>query len=173
MRFHKRSLRGNLNLLWQSSFVFLVISLFLLAMHFFAHADTTLGIIGATSLASTTFLLFVAHDTVMARIPRMLSGYLLAIIVGAAGSFFLHHQLICDVTYCALTPAFALSAGFAIFILTLLMNIFDCQHPPAAGLTIGLVLRDWNLEGLIIIGVFILLLALLKKLLRPYLVNLL
>jgi hypothetical protein len=173
MRFHKRPFKENIHLLWQSSIVFILMTLFLLAMHHLAHADTTLGAIGASSLGSSAFLAFVAHDTVMARAPRMIWGYVLGIIVGVLVSIAVHYVDGCHAEICTLTSTYAVGAGVAALLLMLLMNMFDCQHPPAIGIAIGVILRGWTWYGLLIVMVFVLWIALLRKVLRPYLINLL
>ena len=173
MKIHKRPFRENIHLLWQSSLVFVIMALFLLAMHHLANADTTLGAIGATSLGASAFLIFVAHDTVMARASRMIWGYILGIIVGVVISIVVHYVDGCHMEICTLTSSYAIGAGVAAFILTILMNLFDCQHPPAIGIAIGVILRGWTWPGVLTVIAFVLLIALLRKVLRPYLINLL
>ena len=55
-----------------------------------------------------------------------------------------------------------------------LMVITDTEHPPAAGLALGLVLAEsWRPEIIIVVLVGIVLVALLKRLLKPVLKDLL
>jgi CBS-domain-containing membrane protein len=63
----------------------------------------------------------------------------------------------------------ALSVGMAIF----LMVITDTEHPPAASVTLGLVLNKWDYLTIVSILCGIILISTLKWLLKPVLKNLL
>jgi CBS-domain-containing membrane protein len=62
----------------------------------------------------------------------------------------------------------ALSVGLAI----LLMVVTNTEHPPVAGLALGFVLNEWNFRTVVVVFAGIVLLAILKTLLRPMLVDL-
>lgn len=171
--FHKRTKNENLHMLWQSLLVFAIIFGFMYAMKHALNADDALGAIGATSLGSSAFLAFVAHDTAMARERRMIFGYVLGIFFGALASvivhYMIHHGILPDchsdlrVFFCA-----------AVAMITMLcMTIFSCEHPPAVGIAIGLVLRHWDMPILTIVFVTVMVIAGVKAILRPWLLNLL
>lgn len=171
--FHKRTRNENLHMLWQSLLVFAIIFGFMYAMSHALNADDALVAIGATSLGSSAFLAFVAHDTAMARERRMIFGYIFGILLGAIASvivqYMIHRGILTHyhsdlrVFFCA-----------AVAMITMLcMTIFSCEHPPAVGMAIGLVLRHWDMPILTIIFVTVMVIAIVKIILRPWLLNLL
>ena len=63
----------------------------------------------------------------------------------------------------------AMSVGLAIFV----MVITDTEHPPAAGLALGLILNEWSLLTIVVVFVGIISLSVIKFILKPVLKNLL
>ena len=63
----------------------------------------------------------------------------------------------------------AMSVGLAIF----LMVITDTEHPPAAGLALGLILNEWSFLTIVVVLVGIISLSVIKFILKPVLKNLL
>jgi hypothetical protein len=124
------------------------------------------------ALGASSFIAFTmpAHD---ASKPRFLiGGYLVGISVGCfchllslspwMASLFVSlriSSIVCG----------ALSVGMAIF----LMVITDTEHPPAASVTLGLVLNQWDHLTIVSILCGIILVSTLKWLLKPVLKNLL
>ena len=62
----------------------------------------------------------------------------------------------------------AVAVGLAL----LLMTMMNCEHPPAAGLALGLVLQGYHVVSLLIISVSVAILLVIKYLLRRWLINL-
>jgi CBS-domain-containing membrane protein len=62
----------------------------------------------------------------------------------------------------------ALAVGIAIF----LMTITNTEHAPAAGIALGLVINQWSIKTIIFIIVAILWMSMVRKLLKPHLINL-
>jgi len=171
--FHRRTKKENVHLLWQSLIVFLIIFGFMYAMKHAIGADVALGAIGATSLGSSAFVAFVAHDTVMARAQNMIFSYLWGILFGVLGTWLLYltaHQHFFSGEQVDLE---VLMAAVVAMLTMLCMTIFSCEHPPAVGIAIGLVLRHWDMSILCIIFATVLVIAILKLVLRPWLLNLL
>lgn len=52
------------------------------------------------------------------------------------------------------------------------MLVTDTEHPPAAGMSLSLVLNSWNYETLFFIIGAVLTFALIRRLLKPILVDL-
>ena len=172
--FHRRTKVENLHLLWQSLIVFVIMFTFMYFLKKVAKADAILSAIGATSIGSSAFLAFVAHDTAMARARRMIWGYLFGLVIGMVCSFTLRIFLHCNDFECAATADGALLfAAAAAFFTMLAMTYFSCEHPPAVGIAIGLVLWDWQWPVLVVVFGAVLTIALLKRFLRPWLLNLL
>jgi len=63
--------------------------------------------------------------------------------------------------------------GLAIGLAMFLMVVTNTEHPPAASLALGLVLGEWHLLTVAVAMVEIVILCILKKLLKPLLINLL
>ena len=105
--------------------------------------------------------------------PRyLLGGYL----IGIASGFFLHHlaEFCMPRTAWAAheyvpTIAAALAVGAAIFI----MVITNTEHPPAAGLALGLVFGKCAEGQILVVAIGILLLVIIKRVIKRFLINLL
>ena len=101
----------------------------------------------------------------------MIGGYLIGTIVGCACSYLPSLPLL---TQLPLASAWlnqvsgAVSVGLTIF----LMVIINVEHPPAAGLALGFVLNAWNLWTVVVVLAGIALLAVVKTLLKPVLIDL-
>ncbi len=100
----------------------------------------------------------------------MIGGYFFGIITGFIFNFLLENIEIIDFIG-GNTPLIvfgALSTGVAIF----LMTITNTEHAPAAGVALGLVINSWDYMTIIFILSAILLMAIIRKILKPYLMNL-
>lgn len=123
------------------------------------------------SLGASSFIAFTMPETRSSQARFMVGGYLVGIAAGTScyglsllvaaepGPF--NHYLY----------AFfgAMSVGLAIF----LMVVTNTEHPPAAGVALGLVLNEWSILTITVVLVGIVALSLLKWALRPVLKNLL
>lgn len=127
------------------------------------------AVLGA--LGASAFIVFTMPQTRSARPRVFIGGYVIGIAVG--GLFCLLSQAPW------LLPLFvrpeqtrivlsALSVGLAIF----LMVITNTEHPPAAGVALGLVLNPWDPLGLVPVLGGVLSMAILRHLLRSVLRNL-
>ena len=122
------------------------------------------------SLGATAFTVFARPQSYFAQPRRLMGGYLVGIIVGCF-FYFLSYLL---KPYFTLTPRLsdiifgAISVGSAIFIMT----VTDTEHAPAAGIALGLVINKWNYLTLIFIFSAVLLFYFVKKLLEPFLIDL-
>ncbi|EOD00690.1 HPP family protein [Caldisalinibacter kiritimatiensis] len=123
------------------------------------------------SLGATTFIVFTMPSSYPARPRSLTGGYLTGIVIGAMmhlianlllTNFFPNYEHI------IFTIFGALSVGLSIFI----MVVTDAEHPPAAGLALGLVLSDWTYMTLFFVFSAVLIMLGLKKLLKPYLLDL-
>ena len=52
------------------------------------------------------------------------------------------------------------------------MTLVNAEHPPAAGIAVGLVFHDWDFKTIVFVLSAVGILALIKKLLKPVLKNL-
>ncbi len=143
----------------------LSILVILLFLNLFIHT-TIIACLGAT-----TFIVFAIPNSYGAQPRNLIGGYLCGIIVGIIGSllsnyllssFFIGKERILFIVFGSI------AVGLAIFI----MVITDTEHPPAAGLALGLVLGSWDYITIIIIICSILLMSGIKKVLGSVLIDL-
>jgi CBS-domain-containing membrane protein len=117
------------------------------------------------ALGATAFIAFAMPEAKVSRARYMLGGHIIGLAVGYIVSLISQMQQMEDVS---INIFAALAVGIAIF----LMAVTNTEHPPAAGVSLGIVLEgiDYKVAIVVIAGVIILLL--LKNILRPFLKNL-
>jgi hypothetical protein len=166
---HLKSPQLALRWMFQCLLVFIIMALFLFALGEIRN-NILVTAIGTTSLGSSAFLAFVAHSSRMASNQRMIGGYLIAIAVGGLMHLFAYR-------YAAYFPlnvdhvVWILSAA-ATAITMMIMTLTDLPHAPAAGLSLGMVINFWNWYALVVIFSAVILIAIIKTLLKPWLINL-
>jgi CBS-domain-containing membrane protein len=124
------------------------------------------------SLGASSFIAFTMPHAQVARPRYILGGYAVGICVG----------VLCFLVSLALAKAeppispktieiglASLAMGMAIF----LMVVLNLEHPPAAGVALGLVLNECDPVAIGVIIVGILILTGVKTMLKPSLINLL
>lgn len=121
------------------------------------------------SLGASTFIVFVfpqAHNSS----PRfLLGGYGVGILFGSLCAWLTGVMAQSGaVPYISVIHFAALAVGLSIFV----MVLTDTEHPPAAGVALGLVLNDCNLHSVLVVAAGIACLTALRTLLRPMMVNL-
>lgn len=122
-----------------------------------------LGAIGASSLGATCFILFATPQSDTARVRHVWGGY----IIGISAGVICHYGTNLDVVLPVIEPmAFhGLCAAFAIVLASIGMALFRLSHPPAIGMSLGLVLEPWDHWMLIIVFMAVIILSATKKLL--------
>lgn len=133
--------------------------------------DTISNTAITASLGASCFIAFTMPHAKVSRPRFLIGGYVVGI---AAGTFcYFLSQLNCLDAIVAMEQSRlvfgALAVGLAIFV----MVITNTEHPPAAGLALGLVLGKWTSLAIVIILLGIMALALLKHLIKPILKSLL
>ena len=128
--------------------------------------DTMANKVVMASLGASCFIAFcVPHKK--ASSPRfMVGGYIVGIAAGTLcywldSMSFLHNHS--DVVF----------GGLAIGIAMFVMVVTNTEHPPAASLALGLVLGEWQVLTLVVTLVEIVMLCVIKRLLKPILIDLL
>ena len=150
-----RRLRTNwMNYIWQCAvagfFTFLV---------FFVFSEL-IGIIVLASIGSTFFTVFALPGNRTAKPRNVIGSHVLCSLIGLA---------------CCPIHSLSLSAGVAVGAAAFLMVITDTEHPPAAGIALGLAMTQSSTLALSGAGFALaaaLLAILLKKLLSPWLKDL-
>ncbi len=128
-------------------------------------------IIGSTSLGASTFIAFSVPHTETARARNILGGYGIAIVVGICGYFIANRV---DLLFFLMHERFVyeFSAALVLGAIVWLMNLFNLQHPPAAGFGVGVVVDVWDINSLIVILGAVIFLAFFKTALRKRIINL-
>ena len=111
-----------------------------------------------SSLAATAFICFMMPKTHSAQTRRVIGGYIVALICGAA------FRLI------ALPPVIGYPA--VVGIVMFLMVILDFEHPPAAGVAISVTINEVNLAAVAAIMISIIVISQLRYYLRHWIKDL-
>jgi CBS-domain-containing membrane protein len=150
--------------LWQLSFILVFMTLVLFAFGTLS-TSVVLGAIGASSLGATCFILFATPESDTAKVRHVWGGY----IIGISAGVLCHYgvSLYADLPHVIEPMAFhGLCAAFAIVLASIGMAVFRLSHPPAIGMSLGLVLEQWDHWTLIIVFTAVVILSITKKLLH-------
>ena len=123
-------------------------------------------------LGASSFIAFTMPEAHASRPRFMIGGYLVGIAAGGLCHYLslappLAQLPVFEETSCIVFGA--LAVGLAIFV----MVVTDTEHPPAAGLALGLVLEEYSLTTVVVALVGIVSLSVVKAALKPALKNLL
>ncbi len=154
--------RHYLRYLYQSLLVTVALACVLLFVDSLASAAFAAG------LGSSVVSIFVIPSGATSRLRSLIGGHIIALILGSLVSLILFAEPIESIIESRSqfhAVAMALTVGFLI----LVMAITDTEHPPAAGIAIGMSSRIWSFEVFLAILGAVLVLALFKLVLRPQL----
>jgi CBS domain-containing membrane protein len=153
----------------------LYIMLVLVVLDYHAHSPI-LWAVGASSLASSAYLVFGLPDAHASTAKRVFFGYVIAAAAGEAVRWLAIWFFCCDINHHYIVTSLGsgqhmywLSAAVAVGLSLLLMILFDCDHPPAAGLSLVLVIDLDHLSAVVVILSLALLLSIIKYCARGYL----
>jgi CBS-domain-containing membrane protein len=122
------------------------------------------------SLGATAFIIFTMPKSYFSKPRCLIGGYVVGIIAGLFCHFiccFLSlHLILGQKLYYILFGS--LAVGIAIF----LMVITNTEHAPAAGIALGLVINEWDWQTIIFIISAVILFAVIKRLLKAKLIDL-
>lgn len=155
----------------QCLMIYCFISLVLFFMGSILEKDV-LSAVGVSAIAASTFLVFCIPNASASHCKKLIGGYLVGLLLGMAGYFIIHHANIFQ-THITHYITFVIWGGFTVGITSLIMAIFNVEHPPAAGLALGLAYERWENHVIIVIVISILCLCLIRYLLKDYLISLL
>jgi len=123
------------------------------------------------ALGASAFIAFTMPETKSSQPRIMIGGYVAGIAVGSA---------CCGLVLLLVGPAATqptwlpvVAGGVAVGLAIFAMVVTNTEHPPAASLTLGLVLGEWATLTVVVVLVGIVVLCAIKRLLRPVLRNLL
>jgi len=125
---------------------------------------TIIAVIGASS-----FIVFTAPNSYAARKRGIVGGYAIGILVGVAGSLLDNNFF--GGSFWNVDTSIIIGA-VAVAISIFLMVILDCEHPPAAGLSLAFLLNTWDWHDVLYIMIIAGFLALVKHFLGSHLKDL-
>ncbi|MFH1032246.1 MAG: HPP family protein [Chloroflexota bacterium] len=128
---------------------------------YFVGIMTQAAIVAA--LGSSAFIVFAMPGSVSAQPRRLIGGNVIGLLIGILCYyvFFISpvSQLLSKVDF---TLWAALAVGLSIF----LMTITNTEHPPAAGVALGIVAQEWSYKTVIFVLAYAISLAVVKRLLK-------
>jgi len=125
------------------------------------------------ALGASAFIAFTMPRAHVSEPRYLVGGYLIGVVVGVVfGLTYRHLGVSAEGVGLHLAPIIlgGLAVGLSIF----LMVILNAEHPPAAGIALGLVVnKTWDAHTVALILGSVVALCLVKRLLRRWLINLL
>lgn len=168
MHVAKKFAKHPLNFIWQPLLAGFFVVLMLGGLGGFEHISL-IGFIGASSIGSSAFLLFSTPSSDSAQLRKIYGAYIICILSAAVFYFILYLLKAQDFQLVAVDE---ICAALAMSVTMFFMSLFNFEHPPAAGLALGLVIAPWNFYHVAILVLAVLLMTIFKKLLRPWLIDL-
>jgi len=166
MRLFDKKFRKNVH---RYVFQCILATLTIFAVLFFLDVLSETAIIAA--LGASAFVVFAIPNSYSSDPRRLIGGYLVGIVVGIicfnisitfpTSDFFTNTEM-------SLIIFGAIAVGVAIFI----MAVTNTEHPPAAGIALGLVINPWSTVTILFILCAIIWLSGVRKILKPYLMDL-
>jgi CBS-domain-containing membrane protein len=124
------------------------------------------------SFGASVFLVFGMPHAQSTRPRFLIGGYLIGLLVGSGFHWLRPLLRSPEVFQPAMISHVALAAG-AVGVAMFTMVVTDTEHPPAAGLALGVVLSPWSWQMLLAVAVGIVVLTAIKQVMKPILRNLL
>lgn len=123
------------------------------------------------ALGASTFIAFAVPRSPHSDPRHMIGGYLVGVLAGGLMGLLqgAMHFTSPTINHELMVACGALATGLAMF----LMVMTKTEHPPAAALALGLVLNDWDWPTLLVIIGGIVVLAIVKQVVMPLLMDLL
>ena len=123
------------------------------------------------TLGATSFIVFTMPKAYASHPRPLIGGYLVGIIVGVI-CHYLSTATLALVLMRSVETSYIIFGSLAVGLSILIMTITDTEHPPAAGIALGLVINEWVYLTVIFILSSVLVLFVVKSLLKPILVDL-
>ena len=95
------------------------------------------------ALGATSFIVFTTPSSHAASPRTVAAAYSLGLLVGCSLSYLTTFAIFIE-TFPNAAMAQIFAAAIAVASTAFLMLVFSVQHPPAAGMALGLVLNDWS-----------------------------
>ena len=122
------------------------------------------------TLGATAFIVYTMPHAYISRTRVLTGAYLIGITVGCLCS--LAADFLTTPAIGTMERDSVVFGGIAVGIAILLMVMTNTEHPPAAGISLSLVLNSWDFETIGFIMAAVIVMGLLKKALKPKLIDL-
>lgn len=172
-KFKQKTRAPWINYIWQPCSAMVFVCMVLVCFNFVATTDL-LWAVGAGALTSSAFLVFGVPSSPTGKPIKIIGGYIIGIACGlivrlALLSFFTLTKFTTDMPHFRLL---GIMAAITVGISLLIMTLFKVDHPPAAGMSLVLVIDIQQYDVLGIIFSAAIILACLRMLLANYLYDL-
>lgn len=160
--FDKSFLKAPRNYIIQSMLAVFTLGVILYFVEVMTHAAIVAG------LGASTFIAFAMPHSITARPRRLIGGHVVGVICGLLvySLFFIgpFAQLTIDYEHVKWF-AYALAVGLAMFIMTITMT----EHPPGASTALGVAISGCEIGTIFFVVLCVVGLAVVKRILRPFL----
>ncbi len=124
------------------------------------------------SLGATAFIIFTRPKGNSSDIRRIFGGYFIGLITGLV-IYSMNGNLSVMLNFFLKNNIHKPFLGaIGVFLSIFLMTITDTEHPPAAGITLGLIIGEWDKSTLIYIVVSLIVMYSLKNFLKEWMIDL-
>ena len=121
------------------------------------------------SFGASGFIAFTAPHHRMARPRHMIGAYMIGILVGGV----LHYITFLPIEhYLTLRVLYTVTGGLAVGITMFLMAITNTEHAPGTSVALGLVINDWSWYTIVFILIGIMLISLIQRKLKNWMIGL-
>ena len=124
------------------------------------------------SVASAAFTIFVFPDSIASTPRRVIGGQIVAILAGAMFFAILNIPAL-ESTAETMTLLPSVAAALAVGLSILIMVATNTEHPPAAGVALGIVIDPWQWSAIAFVLIGALALSVIRVILKPKMINLL
>ena len=124
------------------------------------------------SVASAAFTIFVFPDSIASTPRRVIGGQIVAILAGAMFFAILNISTLESAAE-TMTLVPSVAAALAVGLSILIMVATNTEHPPAAGVALGIVIDPWQWSAIAFVLVGALALSVIRVILKPKMINLL
>ncbi|MXX53209.1 MAG: HPP family protein [Dehalococcoidia bacterium] len=124
------------------------------------------------SVASAAFTIFVFPDSIASTPRRVIGGQIVAILAGAMFFAILNIPAL-ESAKETMTLMPSVAAALAVGLSILIMVATNTEHPPAAGVALGIVIDPWQWSAIAFVLIGALALSVIRVILKPKMINLL
>ncbi|HSL93129.1 MAG TPA: HPP family protein [Bacillota bacterium] len=149
----------------QCAMAFLTILIILLVLNVFEQTALI------ASLGASAFIVFAMPGSYSAKPRSIIGGYFFGITTGVLFNVVARLPYIRSLPISAVLE-YTFFSAVAVGLTMLAMVVFNVEHPPAAGMALGLVLQNWQVPSLALVIVAVLMLSAVRVVLRDYLIDL-